>query len=176
MKLETLPTKPKSIPESVYYRNLADLENLISSKPEMFWCYTHLQDLPLSEQSSDPRYCRRCHVILTGEYREMVSARGKRTLWWAPAMGKTSKLPPQVREQGALIMSTLNDKITGVDKINQAPRDGRGRKLRSLPIERIEQLAFDGLGTKAITTRLKSEGISVSYKTVARRLKKKIRA
>ena len=50
----------------------------------------------------------------------------------------------------------------------------RGPKSRALPVERIRQLAFNGMGSKAIATRLRGEGLSVSYKTVQRRLRRKV--
>jgi hypothetical protein len=59
-----------------------------------------------------------------------------------------------------------------VDKINPTPPDGRGRKLQPLPIERIRQPAFNGMGSKGIARELAEDGIAVSYKTIQRRLKK----
>jgi hypothetical protein len=144
---------------------------MVVSKPEMFWCYTHLQNLPLNEQSPDPRYCNACHGILMAEYRDMVTTRGKRKLWWVPVDSTGTETTPQVHGQGALIMSTVNGNKTEVDIINPTPnRDGRGRKRQPLPVGRIKQLAFDGMGSKAIATKLQGEGYSVSYKTVQRRL------
>ena len=47
----------------------------------------------------------------------------------------------------------------------------RGPKHRSLPDDLIEQLAGEGMGSKAIAAKLKGEsGIEVSYKTIQRRL------
>jgi hypothetical protein len=110
------------------------------------------------------------------EYRDMVSVRGKRKPWWEPVNGTSHKTTRQVQEQGALIMSTLNDKKSEVDKINLTPRDGRGRKPQPLPVERIKQLALDGMGSKAIAHQLQTEGIAVSYKTVQRRLRHAVTA
>lgn len=105
----------------------------------------------------------------------MLTTRGKRKPWWTLVNSSSHKKTPQVQEQGALIMSTVNDKKTEVDKINSTPhRDRRGRKPQPLPVERIKQLAFDGMGSKEIATKLKGEGCSVSYKTVQRRLRQTV--
>ncbi len=164
-----------TMPAVEHYRNLSDLDQLVASKPGMFWCYTHLLNIPLEKQSPDPRYCNTCHILLMGEYRDMVSVRGKRRSWWVPVHGSSHQTTPQVQGQGALIMSTLNDKKSEVDKINPTlHRDGRGRKPQPLPVERIKQLAFAGMGSKEIATKLKGEGCSVSYKTIQRRLRQAV--
>jgi hypothetical protein len=171
--------KPVPQPESIIkaYRDLTDLNQLMSSKPDHFWCCTHLADLPLGDQSPDPRYCKRCYTFLMAEYKN-------RNCWWVPVKGAKNKTPPQVLAQGALIMSTSKCKNSTVDTINPTPpandvkilnidcSDGRGRKPQSLPIELIKQYSLDGMGSKAIATKLKNQGLSVSYKTVQRRLKK----
>jgi hypothetical protein len=154
MATKKLIIKPQPVREEVYYRDLADLDHLIASKSEMFWCYTHLQDLPIGEQSSDPRYCNLCYGILMAEYREMVSTRGKRRFWWAPANDSSHKKTTRVLGQGVLIMSTLNNKTIEVDKINLTLRDGRGRNLKALPVDRIKQLYLKGIGSKAIAAKL----------------------
>jgi hypothetical protein len=66
----------------VHYRDLSDLDHLIPSKAGYFWCYTHLADLPLKEQSPDPRYCRQCYAILQKEGKE--TRRSKDKIWWWP--------------------------------------------------------------------------------------------
>jgi len=76
-------------------------------------------------------------------------------------------------------LSTLDGEKSGVDKI--LPAEGeprifihykkRGRKPKELPEALIRQLAEEGLGSKAIASRLVSElGIEVSYKTIQRLL------
>jgi hypothetical protein len=76
-----------------------------------------------------------------------------------------------VSQVGAGILSTVNDKKIEVDKIQPTPPVvTRGRKSLKLPTERIRQLALSGMGSKAITRKLRDEGLLVSYKTVQRRL------
>jgi len=76
-------------------------------------------------------------------------------------------------------LSTLDGDTSGVDIIQPAegePRifthyKKRGRKPVELPEASIRQWAAEGLGSKAIASRLESElGIEVSYKTVQRLL------
>jgi len=44
----------------------------------------------------------------------------------------------------------------------------RWPKKKPLPIEQITQLASEGLRSKAIASRLKKNGVIVSYKTIQR--------
>ena len=89
--ITTLPTKlrrpVKIVPPIrsapvVHSCNLSDLEHLITSKAGYFWCYTHLADLPLKEQSPDSRYCRQCYEILKKEGKE--AKRSSNKIWWWP--------------------------------------------------------------------------------------------
>jgi hypothetical protein len=49
-----------------------DSKHLILGKDiEHFFCYTHLNNLPLSEQSPDKRYCRECFDFLNNEWQLM---------------------------------------------------------------------------------------------------------
>ena len=66
----------------VHYRDLSDLDHLITSKAGYFWCYTHLADLPRKEQSPDLRYYRQCYAILKNEGKETRRSRNK--IWWWP--------------------------------------------------------------------------------------------
>jgi hypothetical protein len=87
-------------------------------------------------------------------------------------------LPPQGNKT-AVNMSTINDAKTGTDIAQPADSSlhifsgskKRGPKLRDLPESLIRRWAEEGLGSKAIASRLDSElGIKVSYKTVQRLL------
>jgi hypothetical protein len=90
--IRTIPAKPRRAekivaplwvaPPIVHYRDLSDLDHLITSKAGYFWCYTHLANLPRKEQSPDPRYCRQCYAILQKEGKE--SKRSKNNIWWWP--------------------------------------------------------------------------------------------
>lgn len=148
-----------------------------------FFCEACLIGKPINEQSPDPRYCQDCYTLLLNEARMDTN---RRSADWKPK--KLSKKPtPQaekVDEKSAYvsqgirtIMSPMEGKKNEVDIIEA--RDGirtrarRGRKPQDLPQEWIMRLADEGMGSKAITSRLKEEyGIIVSYKTVQRVIKK----
>jgi hypothetical protein len=69
-------------------------------------------------------------------------------------------------------LSTLKDKKSEVDKLpSRPPKEKLGRKPVDLPDDLIRELASRGMGSKAITTELKNQGYSISYKTIQRRLK-----
>ena len=72
-----------------------------------------------------------------------------------------------------LNMSTLESQEIEVDIIQAPnairPSGKRGPKHKDLPEDLIKQMADDGMGAKAIATRLKVEfDIHVSYKTIQR--------
>jgi len=71
-------------------------------------------------------------------------------------------------------MSTVRSKKTEVDIIRpvtpKVTRAKRGPKITELPDDLIRQWASEGVGSKAISTRLKAKGFFVSYKTIQRRL------
>jgi len=78
-----------------------------------------------------------------------------------------------------LNMSTVNGKKSEVDiiqpPVSKVTHEKRGPKQKALPQELIKQWVGEGMGSKAIASRLKSElGIKVSYKTVQRALSNKI--
>jgi hypothetical protein len=95
-------------------RHYADLNHLVSSKPGMFWCYTHLLYLPLTEQSHDPRYCQQCFEVLMEEAKGMRLSGNHHKPWWIPK--STNEKSVQVVEQPSLNMSTVNNKKTTVDR------------------------------------------------------------
>jgi hypothetical protein len=82
-----------------------------------------------------------------------------------------------VAQQGQEIMSTLEDEKPTVDIIQSVTpittnEMKRGPKHRQLPDDSIRQWASEGAGSKAIASKLKAEhGITISYKTIQRRLK-----
>ena len=135
-----------------------------------FWCHACLVSHPATEQSPDPRYCQGCYDFLHKEA-EMLP-RNKRPAW-IPKSQKARKKQYQVSQVRGGIMSTLESKEIEVDIIKlpvgtrKPPK--RGPKHKDLPIELIEQLARESIGSKAIATRLNAEhGIKVSYKTIQR--------
>jgi len=138
-----------------------------------FSCQACLVGTPAAEQSPDPRYCQTCYDILFKEA-GMLSG-GKRPAWIPKPQKpeKAGKKQYRIPQHGDGIMSTLESKKFEVDIIHppDATRTSvkRGPKHRPLPEGLINLLAGEGLGSKAIAARLKTEfGITVSYKTIQR--------
>lgn len=137
-----------------------------------FFCQTCLVARPVSDRSPDPRYCWGCYDFLAEEAKMLPA--NKRPAW-IPKDKMTSKKQYQVLGVGYGIMSTVKGQKTTVD-INHPsvaqvrPAAVRGPKRRDLPEDLIRQLAGQGMGSKAIAARLKTEGIVISYKTIQRRL------
>ncbi len=136
-----------------------------------FFCQTCIVAKPASEQSPDERYCQGCYALLLKEA-EMLSP-GKRPAW-IPHKGEIGHQKSiQVSEDMVLNMSTLSGRKIEVDIIQpsvaKVTRGKRGPKHKALPHELIKQWASEGMGSKAITSKLKEElGIKVSYKTIQR--------
>ena len=59
--------------------------------------------------------------------------------------------------------------------VTTRPVTKRGPKHRDLPGDLIKELANEGMGSKAIATRLRGEGVKVSYRTIQRLLSGKRR-
>jgi ribosomal protein L37AE/L43A len=67
------------------FQDLSDSQkNLIKSPAGMFWCYCHLQDLPIEKQSVDKRFCTRCYEVLADEADDMKAVGNRRRPWWVP--------------------------------------------------------------------------------------------
>jgi len=153
---------------SGYFDNRCDKATIDSGG---FFCKTCLVGKPASEQSPDERYCQGCYEVLLKEA-EMLSP-GKRPAW-IPHKGEIGHQKSiQVSEDMVLIMSTLNGRKIEVDIIQpsvaKVTRGKRGPKHKALPHELIKQWADEGMGSKAIATKLRTEqGITVSYKTIQR--------
>jgi len=150
------------MPTIEHYRDLTDLESLIASSPETFWCYTHLADLPLFEQSLDPRYCKACDAVLTRNREDSRVSGNFRKPWWVPQNGnRKGKDSAVVEIQAPETRSARKDLIPMSDSITPDeskdndsesgvipyPRE-TPRKRQHLPIKRNKQLAFDGMGIK----------------------------
>ena len=139
-----------------------------------FFCEACLVDKPLDDRSPDPRYCLGCYEFLQGE--AGLLTRGKHPAWLPKPSG--AKIAQKNLYQGvrysAGIMSPIKDQKNKVDIITPVAQkvtlEKRGRKHRDLPEDLIRELASKGMGSKAISTRLKAEGVKVSYKTIQRRL------
>jgi hypothetical protein len=164
-KTSTLPPKPQSLPEIEHYRDLTNLGSLIVSRPETFWCYTHLAEMPLSERSVDPRYCKACNVVLTRDREDSRASGNFRRPWWVPQNGKKKGKDSVVVEiQGPQTMSCQKGLIQISDDISPTlggskDKDSENgiiphrpreilRKRHHSPIKRNEQLALDGMGIK----------------------------
>jgi hypothetical protein len=141
--------------------------------PNVFWCHACLDDKPIEEQSFDSRYCLGCCDFLLNEV-NMLS--GNKRPAWIPKP-QDGKIPPENLYQVQTVvsgnMSTLENKKITVDIFEaMTPRrmlGKRGPKQKDLPHEVIEQWFSEGMGSKAIASRLKNElGIKVSYKTIQR--------
>ena len=72
------------------FQDLRDTKHLITSKPGMFWCYTHLQDLPVEKQSPDPRYCQQCYENLVKDADDMKAVGNYHKPWWIPCTRQPS--------------------------------------------------------------------------------------
>ena len=139
MKTSIEAPKPPSRPVIEHYRDLTDLGSLIASSPDRFWCYAHLADLPLSERSPDPRYCKACNAVLSQD-REGSRASGNfRKPWWVPQNGKRKGKGNVVLEiQGSQKMSAQKGLIPVSASITLTLDEAKRNK----------QLVFDGMGIK----------------------------
>lgn len=156
-----------------------------------FFCHACLEDKPVTEASPDPRYCQGCYDFLVKEAEMLLE--GKHPAWIpkpqkAPVGGgEISHDAPEKPSDGmfkgdtipdngktlSIDMSTLGSKKNeaAVNKPQASPRTASRRRPRhkALPHALIKQWADEGMGSKAIATKLKRElGIKVSYKTVQR--------
>ena len=165
MKTLKSALETSTMPAIEHYRLLSNLDHLIASTPETFWCYVHLADMPLSEQSLDPRYCKACNAALTRDREDSRVSGNFRKPWWVPQNGKRKGKDSVVVEiqgsqtifaqKGLLPISdniapTLDgskDKDSENGIIHHRHRETT-RRLHHLPIKRNKQLAFDGLGMK----------------------------
>ncbi len=135
-----------------------------------FFCHACLVGKPRDDASPDPRYCLGCYDYLAKEAETLPA--GKRPAWIPKKPEIAGEKPIPVSQHGVLNMSTLDNKKIEVDIIHPPARVSaigkRGPKHRDLPEDFIKRLASEGMGSKAIATRLKVEGIGVSYKTIQR--------
>jgi hypothetical protein len=137
-----------------------------------FWCEACLVARPLGKRSPDERYCQGCYDFLLKEA-EMLTGHIKKETWIPRKNGQQNQ--PYVSQYGGGIKSTLGDKKIGVDIIQPSvvkdTRGKRGPKPKVLPYDLINQWAGEGMGSKAIASKLNNElGIKVSYKTIQRTL------
>jgi len=158
---------------------IADLRgpNYITSKPGMFWCYTCLADRPLSEQSFDDRYCKKCHQVWADEMADLNAMGNRHKHWWTlHDKRRNNKGIVPVQGHPTHNLSTSYSKNIIADKLNPPvpvrPIVHPGPKNMALPLDRITKLAAKGMGSKLIARQLNADGIEVSYKTIQRLLHK----
>ena len=76
---------PAAAPMAGHFQDLSDSKkNLIKSPDGLFWCYCHLQDLPVEKQSVDKRFCTKCYEVLADEADDMKAVGNRRRPWWVP--------------------------------------------------------------------------------------------
>jgi len=131
------------------------------------FCHACLDDKPATEASPDPRYCQGCYDFLLKEA-ELLPV-GKHPQW-APRTPQKPVVEPVQPASGAGHNNTGTPIGSGIMSTVKA-NNKRGPKHKALPVELIVQWVGEGMGSKAIASKLNNElGIKVSYKTIQRLL------
>ena len=156
---KSAPVSPGAAPMAAGdFQDLSDSQNnLIKSPAGMFWCYCHLQDLPVEKQSIDKRFCTRCYEILVDEAKGYRAAGGTRTPWWHPYR----------------VTAPRDSRITlaGHELLLVMPPN-RGKNSKLMPMELIMSLHLEGKKNNAIANILTGQGFTVSDRTIGRILNK----
>lgn len=163
------------VPEG--YFNIKRDNELIAAGTH-FWCEACVVARPIDDKSPDPRYCLECFGVLSHEA-SLLNPRSRPK--WVPKVAKILKTDAQkvnkVSQHIVPIMHTI--KTQQNRSVHNSTEDAknyaltkRGPKPRAdLPMEVITQWAGEGMGLKAICTRLKAEyDIAVHHTTILRRL------
>jgi len=139
------------------------------------FCQACLVGKEKTEMSRDPRYCKVCCDSLLGE--AQLIRDGRKHEWIPQPTGnapqpkfedKTTVPTNPLNTGGETKMLTLNEKPVIVNNLGARGRKKTYRK-KELPEALIKQLYNEGMGSKAIASRLKREqGIEVSFMTVSR--------
>jgi len=150
-------------------------DNALIAAGTHFWCETCIVARPIETRSPDYRYCQGCYEFLLKEA-QMDTSRGGGN--WKPAVTlpdkETSPLKAaEVSGHPPQIMSTVESKKIEVDiiqpSVSKVTRGKRGPKHKALPRELIKQWAGEGMGSKAIASKLRADhNVTVSYKTIQR--------
>ena len=144
-----------------------------------FFCQACVVGKPLDDVSSDPRYCQGCYEVLVAEAKLLPTT--KRPKWVPKSPLRHGKISPEktipVSQDEVLIMHTIKQEKSKVCIIQPqvgkvAYEEKRGPKHKDLPEDLIKQWDGEGMGSKAIVSRLKRElDIKVHYSTIQRILK-----
>jgi len=120
-----------------------------------FWCKACLSGKPAAEQSPDSHYCRKCFDILLAE-----AAQDTRRKPWHPrgAVLAVAENAKDVVTTDERVEDVTTQLVTSPDNVINA---------------KIAALDAAGLKARDISEKLAKQGISVSYRTVYRRLKEK---
>lgn len=134
-----------------------------------FFCHACLVDVDNHLMSPDPRYCQQCYEILKQEAEKLPPKSRKPD--WIPRVAQDAPAHPDA----PLIMSIAGNGNFSMDIIKPTdasrPVGKRGPKCKPLPQELILQWTAEGMGSRAISSKLRNElGINVCYKTVQRAL------
>lgn len=141
-----------------------------------FWCEACLMAKPVDDMSRDQRYCQGCYDFLVYEAALLVEKGStRRPYWWPQGMEQGTEKEKKVSQDTSFNLSTLKAGKTKVDKlVPMTPivtREKPGPRLMELPDDKIQEWASQGMGSKAIATKLEKEyRVVVSYKTIQRRL------
>jgi hypothetical protein len=148
-------------------------DDLAKIKSGCFWCKACLVARPIDDISPDPRYCQSCYDVLVYEA-SLLPKRGiNRRPGWIPQQGCEIKATNKGKVQFDVSanLSTVKRQKNEVDKLpSRPPKEKPGPKSIDLPDDMIRRLAYRGLGSKAIARALATQGVSVSYRTIQRRL------
>lgn len=137
-----------------------------------FFCHACLVDHDLV--SPDMRYCQQCYDFLLKEAEHLS---GNSRPGWIPRAGKAPENVSPMIGHPHTIKSIVADDKNSMDLISPTdasrPVGKRGPKHKPLPQELILQWAAEGIGSRAISSKLRNEfDTNVSYKTIQRALER----
>jgi hypothetical protein len=139
-------------------------DNELVATGTFFWCKSCVVARPLAEKSPDDRYCQRCFDVLLKE----AELEGRRAGDWRPQKGK------RAAEPSTDSLLTADEDVSrdnaGCDTVTHKELVG-GNGVTDLLTDRIRVLAGQGMSCRAIEVELAKEKVTVSYRTIARRLK-----
>ena len=129
-----------------------------------FWCKACQVARPLSEKSPDPRYCQGCYELLL---KEAELEGGRRAGEWRPKKGK--RLAEPSASTTSSVITALPDNDKGCDTVAHEEMYG-GNAVTDFMTGRIRELVAQGMSCRAIEKELAAVGVTISYRTIHRRL------